>query len=679
MKQPKVKKFPVGDLEADATVSGDFGAEHPEPFSDLIDAFSVHTWVYACANLIANAFASIEFLPYIQKGDAWAINESHAFRHLLEHPNPMMSGVEFKRLLSLSSKLTGNAFIVCDPPQTAKPKELWPLQPNKVTVLPDRTEFIGGYVYEVNGHSRPIDKDAIIHIRESSPANLQYGQGSLSAVKNAVMSDLHADAWNRSFFQNAARPDAVLEGDANMDAATQKRLAKNWINTFAGSKNRARVAVLSGLKYVEVNRTHKDMDFVNLRKMLREEVLAAFGVPQSMVGILDQANYSNMKEQTKVFWTQTMIPEIRKFESIMTLRAQQITGDSKTIIQADLSKVEALRADEQARALVAQTYFNMGIPLEQIVTALDLPFDTSKLPEPKETEETEDTQDTEDDGQDQAKGKRAKALETKGDVRTMAWKKFDRDVRPFEQGMESKMRGYFKAQRRRVLKKFDEHVDALIPKDGKGIKTDEDNVGLIFNFDVEKALFGKSAEPWLRKTWAAFSIRTAERMRTGINFDVDERALGDWLARKVLKLQQEVTVYTRERLSDEIVAGVRDAVAAGLSRSETIEQIRAGIEEVYEFAAEGRATRIARTEVIGAANAGSIETMKKLGAVAKEWLSSRDDLVRDTHEAMDGQRVKMTEPFISPDGESLQFPGDPSASPGEIINCRCTPLEIMEE
>lgn len=674
MKQPKVKKFPVGDLEADATVSGDFGAEHPEPFADLIDAFGIHSWVYSCANLIANAFSSIEFVPYIQKGDAWEINESHAFRHLLEHPNPMMSGVEFKRLLSLSSKLTGNAFIVCDPPQTAKPKELWPLQPNKVKVVPHRQEFVGGYTYDVNGHSRPLLKESVIHIREATPTNLQYGQGALSAVKNAVASDILADAWNRSFFQNAARPDAVLESTATLDDKTIRRIGRNWINTFSGTKNRARVAVLNGVKYVEVNRAHKDMDFVGLRKMLREEILSAFGVPQSMVGVLDQANYSNMKEQTKIFWTQTMIPEIRKFESMMTLRAQQITGDTKTIIQADLSKVEALREDEQARATVAKTYFDMGIPLDQIVEALDLPFEADKLPKPTETEE--DPPET--DEEDAEPTKRAKAMAAKADPRGVEWKKFDRDVRPFEQGMESRLRAYFKAQRKRVLKKFDDNVDALVPKDGKAMKTDEDAVRLIFNFDVEKALFGKSAEPWLRKTYAAFAVRTAERMRQGINFAVDERALGDWVARKVLKLQQEVTIYTREQLTDEIVDGVRDAIAAGLTRSETIEQIRAGIEEVYEFAAEGRATRIARTEVIGASNAGSLGTMQKLGAVAKVWLTSRDERVRDTHEEMEGQRVGINDVFVSPDGESLQYPGDPSAGPGAIVNCRCTFTPEME-
>jgi hypothetical protein len=97
-----------------------------------------------------------------------------------------------------------------------------------------------------------------------------------------------------------------------------------------------------------------------------------------MVGILDQANYSNMKEQTKVFWTQTMIPEIRKFESIMTMRAAQITGDDKTIIQADLSKVEALREDEAARAATAQIYVNMGVPLWPSGRGLDLPFEIAE-------------------------------------------------------------------------------------------------------------------------------------------------------------------------------------------------------------------------------------------------------------------------------------------------------------
>lgn len=682
MIKKRKKEFPVQDMEARAAgVSSDYGVPHPEQFSDLIEAFSVHTWVYACANLIANAFSMIEFIPYKPgKDGSWEVNEKHPFRKILNHPNPNMSGMEFKRLLSLSSKLTGNAFIITEPGNTKAPLELWPLQPNKVQVTSDTKNFISGYVYTVNGDARKFSPDRIIHIREATPTNLQYGQGSLTAVKNAVTSDLLADAWNRFFFGNSARPDAVLESQTPLSDVEMKRAVLGWKKNHEGSKNVSRIAVLSGLKYIEVNRMHKDMDFVNLRKMLREEILAAFGVPQSMVGILDQANYSNMKEQTKTFWNQTMIPEIRKFESIMTMRAAQITGDTTTVIQADLSKVEALREDEASKAFIAQTYINMGVPLGQVVEALDLPFDIpADYVKPIENPYQAQPMDEE---KAMVKKKDVPKDVQLGDPRAIEWKKFDRDVRPFEQQMESSLRAFFRSQGKRVLNKFAENLDVLVPKDGKGMKTEEDQVNYIFNFDVEKDILGRVVEKKIRDAYFAFAVRTANRIGvpgSGVTFNVDESEAGAWIARKVLKLQQEATRFTREQLSDALVEGVRDATATGLSRSETIDQIKERITEIYDFAANGRAERIARTEVIGASNAGSFQAMKQLGAVKKEWITSRDSLVRETHDQMDGQQVKIGDPFQSPDGGMLQFPGDPSGAPGEIINCRCSYAPIMED
>lgn len=672
----KKKSFPAQKLEVDAAgvIAQTTGLDQPDEFKDLTEAFGVHTWVYACANLIANAFSMIDFLPYVQdKTGSWVVNDKNPFFKLLQHPNPNMSGVEFRRLLSLSSKMTGNAYIICDPAETKTPTELWPLMPDRVKVKTSATEFVSGYTYTINNHTKSYPANQIIHIREATPTNLQYGQGAMTAVKNAVTSDLLADAWNRYFFSNSGRPDAILEstGTEALSADVQRRIIKAWQKMNDGTKNRGKTAVLSGLKYVEVNRLHKDMDFVNLRKMLREEILAAFGVPQSMVGILDQANYSNMKEQTRVFWTQTMIPEIRKFESIMTLRVRQITGDQKTVIQADLSKVEALREDEQARASIAKTYVEIGVPLAQVVEALDLPFEIQ-----------EDTTPAHDGGNaDPAKA--AKAMKM-GGPRDVEWKRFDRDVRPLEQGLESRLRAYFNAQRRRVLAKFEANATAIVQSTGKAlvagavVKTDEDSVRSIFNFDVEKELLGRTVQKHLRSSYVTFAAKTAQKLRSGIDFNVDESALATWITRKVMKLQQEATVYTREQLSDAIVESVRDAAATGLSQSETIDQIRERITEVYDFAAGGRAERIARTEVIGASNAGSMQAMRDLGTVGKEWLTSRDDRVRETHDAMDGQRVAVNDAFISPDGETLQYPGDQSAGPGAVVNCRCTIVPVTE-
>ena len=369
-----------------------------------------------------------------------------------------------------------------------------------------------------------------------------------------------------------------------------------------------------------------------------------------------------------------MIPEIRKFEGIMTLRAAQITGDDKTIIQADLSTVEALRQDEQAKATVAQTYVAMGIPLSQVVEALDLPFQI----EDKQPEQSEGAPDADEQGNEADGGQKSKGF--KGDTpKDIAWKKYDRDIAPIEQSLQSSLRAYFRAQGNRVMAAFEQVAPHIVPDNGKAIKSIDDSVNSFFNFDKEKDLFGRTVDPKIRKAYYDFAVRMANGIRGGANFSVDESKAGVWITKKVLKLQQEVTVYTREQLTDAIVESVRDAVGAGLSQSETIDQIRERINETYEFAATSRAERIARTEVIGASNAGGEQAMKDLGAIGKEWLTSRDDRVRDTHAQMDGQVVDINQPFISSDGESLMYPGDQSAGPGAVINCRCTLTPIMEK
>lgn len=92
-----------------------------------------------------------------------------------------------------------------------------------------------------------------------------------------------------------------------------------------------------------------------------------------------------------------------------------------------------------------------------------------------------------------------------------------------------------------------------------------------------------------------------------------------------------------------------------------------------------RADTIARTEslrVMSQARQEALEqAVEDVGAdrsqVRRTWRASRDKRTRDTHREMDGQEVGIDEPFESPSGAFLRYPGDPRAPAGETINCRC--------
>ena len=57
----------------------------------------------------------------------------------------------------------------------------------------------------------------------------------------------------------------------------------------------------------------------------------------------------------------------------------------------------------------------------------------------------------------------------------------------------------------------------------------------------------------------------------------------------------------------------------------------------------------------------------------KQWVSSRDDRVRDSHVLLDGEIVGITEDFKP----GLSAPGDPSADPSETIRCRCVMAPVF--
>jgi uncharacterized protein with gpF-like domain len=84
-----------------------------------------------------------------------------------------------------------------------------------------------------------------------------------------------------------------------------------------------------------------------------------------------------------------------------------------------------------------------------------------------------------------------------------------------------------------------------------------------------------------------------------------------------------------------------------------------------------RARTIARTETHSASQDASFTAAQSMGIdLVKEWVATHDSRTREDHIDADGQIVLMHEPFKVGDDE-LQFPGDPSGLPEEVINCRC--------
>jgi 2'-5' RNA ligase len=118
---------------------------------------------------------------------------------------------------------------------------------------------------------------------------------------------------------------------------------------------------------------------------------------------------------------------------------------------------------------------------------------------------------------------------------------------------------------------------------------------------------------------------------------------------------------------------IKAAYNEGLSIRDTATAIRAGMKE----ATQARARLIARTELAGVVNGGSLAAVRIVSAhtgdvYEKEWLTAAGAKFprHNTYVGLNHQRRPLDHPF-DVGGHDLDHPGDPSGPPEEICNCRC--------
>lgn len=661
------------------------GIPTQEPLQDLSDAYRVHSWVYTAAWTVASNLAGLEWQAYrLNKENLWEEYTKHELLPLLQRPNPYMTAYQLREFTYLSLSLTGNAYWIFERNARGLISQIWTVPAGAMRIVTTKDKFIDHFVYDVNGKTIRFEYNEVLHFKYTDPNDMIYGQGSLTASKLAVMQDLYAQAWNKYFFKNSGRPDSALSTDQTLSQDVRDRVKKAWESMHSGPQNNAKLAIFeAGLKFSEINRTPKDMDFTSLRNLSREEILSAFGVPPIMAGVLDETNYNTAREQKKIFWERTLIPLKKSVDEVLTLRAAQLFFDPFTHFEADTSDVEALRADMNMLSTTAKNFVSIGIPLNEVIDKLNLPFDPVEGGDvpmafgPALANDPASSTPTDPNAPPPPRSFEKVKKEVK--IRTLeaAWKSFDSRSRDHELDMAVSLRGYFGGQRRRVLAKLEREMDRLL--EGHVSKQAIINLQLIFNTADEKKRMHEAIDKHISGTYYDFAVSTSRGL-TGGSFNLENPKAVDFIRRKQIKLVNEATDYTLERLDASVRDGIREAVEEGLKRGDAISRIAERIDDFYEFSRESRSTRIARTETISSANGGSYQAMKDAGVEKKAWLSSRDEKVRDTHQSLEeSEPIGINEAFVSDSGATLAFPGDPSAPADEICNCRCKVLAILDD
>lgn len=264
------------------------------------------------------------------------------------------------------------------------------------------------------------------------------------------------------------------------------------------------------------------------------------------------------------------------------------------------------------------------------------------------------------------------------DGRAALWRSYIDEIHtPHERRAALELRRYLRGYGARVASRAKKHLPDI--KAGAPTVTralDEIALDKILDTVAEREILLGIFRPVMRSMLADAMAATGDRMPVDLSFAperIDE----------LVNAQLGQLVGTGPDVRSHVEQSTRDAVGktirTGLSEGQSIGQIQASLIKSRVFA-PARALTIARTETTRAVSAGSLEAMREAEAqgvqIKKEWVSARDNHVRDSHKELDRQDpIGLDEQFTA-DGASADQPGDFGVG-GLDINCRCAAVPFV--
>jgi HK97 family phage portal protein len=237
----------------------------------------------------------------------------HPLAQVLAEPLPGMTTYRFVERLVADYKLYDNAYgikltlngrlrILPVPPRLIRPRGgNW--------IAPDHYETAGG---------RDFAPSEVIHIRGYSPDTLTYGTSPIESLRDLLLESREAARQRAAMWKNGARMTGVLTRPADApewEPKDKRRFREMWRTFSDGGGAEGGTPILEdGMTYSSIGVSPEAAQYIDGRKLTREEVAAAYFIPPPLIGILDHATYSNIREQHKHLYQDTLGPDLVLFE-----------------------------------------------------------------------------------------------------------------------------------------------------------------------------------------------------------------------------------------------------------------------------------------------------------------------------------------------------------------------------
>jgi len=309
--------------------------------------------VRVCCDFLARNLAQIGYKIYrrVSENDRQPLPD-HPVMEWLEHPNPYTTRYRlFESLIGdlalyfnaywLKVRVDGRIGLVRLPPQEMRVEGgLLPLQ----------------FVWTVQGEARPFAPSEIVYFNGYNPLNALMGLSPIETLLQTLGEDMAAVDNRQRYWRNAARMEGVIERPATAPKWSKdqkQQFREQWAMRFSGPQSMGQVPVLEeGMTWKPISHSARDSEYSASRQFTREECGRAWHIPLTMIGILEHATFTNISDQHKQLYVDTLGPWNTMVNESLELQLLPESTDVEGVY-GEFNIAEKLRGsfEEQSNAL----------------------------------------------------------------------------------------------------------------------------------------------------------------------------------------------------------------------------------------------------------------------------------------------------------------------------------------
>lgn len=327
-----------------------------------VKLYKSNPWVNACVRSIAWGVSRQVMKVYENQSDKQKVrirsdipgqagrpSSAQNLDYVLQHPSPGWGPRRFWRRNMIDELIFGNALVkkVRDP-NTSQLKELWNVPWRKVTVQEGDLQPIAWFeVLGIEKSLKMVPEDCI-HFSTADDPDSPIGTSPMEGLRYTLALYEALQRHLVAFFENSARPSGNLKLQPGAQSEAIKLMRNQLREMYSAPENAGKALVTTG-DWQPITQNADQTAIIELVKLSREEIAGVFRIPPPIIGVLERAIHSNIKELREQYIRDVVGPWGGLIEDdVMSQLVNLEPNMSYNFVEFDTD--EALRPDPESRA-----------------------------------------------------------------------------------------------------------------------------------------------------------------------------------------------------------------------------------------------------------------------------------------------------------------------------------------